>query len=294
MFVAGSDVPAALFERLDDQLTSVLVRLIGSSYRPGAPPASHRVLGFIGKLASIPTRAATVALQELSSDANLRPWRAHLTDAAYRQNAVRREAGFRHCRRDRVLAVLDNLRPANAADLAALTVEALGGIARHVRHGDASDWRKYWNVDARNRPRHPKPEGACRDYLMRDLAHHLARLDVDVCPETRHGNDRRSDIGVSHGSVRIPVEVKRSCHRRLWSAVREQLIANYALDPRADGHGIYLVFWFGDTEGCRPMAGHGPLPRSAADLEEQLLGTLSADEKLRITIRVIDVSKPST
>ena len=99
-------------------------------------------------------------------------------------------------------------------------------------------------------------------------------------------------MSVSHSTFRVPIEIKRSCHRELWSAVRNQLIANYTSDPQADGHGIYLVFWFGDTEGCRPTAGYRGRPKSAADLEDQLRDTLSPDEKLKISISVIDVSKP--
>ena len=140
-------------------MLSVLIRLIGSTYRPyshvpqGAEDiarrmtASGRIPGFIDKLASIPTAAATRSLQELLSDRDLRPWRSHLIDAAYRQNATRRDAEFRHCDIPTVIQALDNLGPANAADLAALTVEILIDISRTIRHGDTSDWRKYWNVD---------------------------------------------------------------------------------------------------------------------------------------------------
>ena len=255
--------------------------------------ASGRIPGFIDKLASLPTSAASQALQELSSGRNLLPWQSRLVDAAYRQNAIRRDAEFRHCSIGQVIEALDNLSPANAADLAALTVEVLADISRIVRHGNTSEWRKYWNVDGYNRPLEPKPEDACRDYLLYDLRHHVNRLGIDVQPEGRYANDKRSDIAVSHDSFKVPVEIKKSCHRDLWSAIGNQLISRYALDPHTDGHGIYLVFWFGDTGRCRPVAGQGSPPKSAADLKERLRGTLCPSEKLRISICVIDVSEPS-
>ena len=88
----------------------------------------------------------------------------------------------------------------------------------------------------------------------------------------------------------MPVEIKKSTHRDLWRAIREQLITKYTRDPGADGYGIYLVFWFG-AEGCQ-MPPSGKRPTSAHELQERLVNTLSADEKFKISICVIDVSKP--
>ena len=151
--------------------------------------------------------------------------------------------------------MLDNRRPANVADLAALTTSYLREIARRVRDGNTSDWRQYWNVDYRNRPTEPKPEDACRDALLSDLQSRLTRLQVDAQPEGRYADDKRSDIRVSHGECNVPVEIKKCSHRDLWSAIRTQLIARYTRDPGAGGHGIYLVFWFG--AGAMPAAGAG-------------------------------------
>ena len=244
-------------------------------------------------MSSIPTRAAAQSLQDLLSGPNLRPWQPFLADGAYRQNAIRRETDFRHCDIERVIDVLDDHRPVNAADLAALTAELLSAISEDTRDGCLSDWRKYWNVDAHNRPLEPKPENACRDYLSHDLKLRLKPFGATIHAEARYADDKRADLTVSLDDFSIPVEIKRSCHRSLWSSIRRQLIAKYTRDPGADGHGIYVVFWFGDNEHCRPMAGHGPPPKRAVDLESQLRDTLSHHERLKISIRVIDVSKPS-
>ncbi len=285
----------------------LLIRLIGSSCRPYSlhpdsgeggvvTPEMHgsgRVRGFIEQLAAISTEDASRALGALSSDNALRPWRSLLMDAAYRQKALRREAEFTHSDVAQVLATLDGGAPANVADLTALTLEHLRQMARNTRDGNTSDWRQYWNVDRHNRPLSPRPEAACRDALLSDLRSRLLQVGIDVEPEVRFADDKRADICVSYGQYRVPIEIKRSCHRRLWSAIRSQLIARYIRDLGTGGHGIYLVFWFGDTEGCRPTPPMTGLPPdSAQELEHRLTSTLLADEQLKIRICVIDVAAP--
>lgn len=283
----------------------LLIRLIGASCRPYSLDAdsdegvmvtpemnaADRVRDFIEQLASIPTENSSLALEALSSDNELLPWRSLLMDAAYRQEAARREAEFAYADTARVLETLASGAPANVADLAALTLEHINEIARTIRDGNTSDWKQYWNIDRHGRPQNPRPEDACRDALLSDLRSSLMRLAVDIQPEGRYANDKRADIRVSYAGFNVPVEIKRSCHRNLWSAARTQLIARYTVDPGTEGHGIYLVFWFGDTEGCRPTPPETGSPAvSSLELEDRLTSTMSADERCKIGIRVIDVS----
>ena len=288
----------------------LLIRLIGASCRPYSlldadsdegvivtpeMNAADRVSDCIEQLASITTEEASLALEALSSDNDLLPWRSLLMDAAYRQEAARREAEFAYGDPAQILETLASGAPANVADLAALTLEHLNEIARIIRNGNTSDWKQYWNVDRYGRPQNPRPEDACRDALLSDLRNRLIRLGVEVQPEGRYANDKRADIRVSYASFNIPVEIKRSCHRDLWSAVRSQLIGRYTVDPATEGHGIYLVFWFGDTEGCPPTPPETGFPTvSSFELEDRLTLTLSADERRKIGIRVIDVSTPGS
>ena len=293
----------AHIQSLDAPVLELLIRLIGASYQPYGPPAQPRwvmsshVSEFIEQLASIPSPAATDALERLSSNEDLRSWRSRLLNAAYRQSAVRREAEFYHCTVEQAVQTLDNLKPANAADLAALTTEHLREIATNIHDGNTSDWRQYWNVDRHNRhrPQDPKPEDGCRDALLSDLQHRLTPLDIDAQPEGRYADDKRADIRVSFGGFNVPVEIKRSNHRDLWSAVRNQLIPRYTRDPGTGGYGIYLVFWFGRERCQTPESGRRP--QDAAELAERLRETLSRDEASRdeaqkISICVVDVSPP--
>ena len=291
---------ATLFDRFDVQDMELLIRLLGVSFRPISYSrqvmsydgtqvmTTDLVTGLINRLASLPSRDATQALESLSSDKALHPWQFKIVDSASRQNAIRREASFQHKNVDQVLQVLDNRTPANAADLAALTIDILSGMAKQIRDGNTSDWRQYWTPS--KKPVTPEHEDFCRDALLSDLRLKLAPLGIDAQPEGHYADNKRSDIRVSYCGFNVPVEIKKSTHRDLWRAIQEQLITKYTRDPGADGYGIYLVFWFG-AEGCQ-MPPSGKRPTSAHELQERLLDTLSAEEKFKISICVIDVSKP--
>ena len=149
----------------------ILIQLIGATFRPYSlgddsdegvmvtpeMNAADLVRDCIDQLASITTEDASRALESLSSDNDLRPWRSLLMDAAYRQKATRREAEFAYGDITQVLGTLANGPPANVADLAALTQEHLNEIARTIRDGNTSDWKQYWNVDYHRPPTESSP-----------------------------------------------------------------------------------------------------------------------------------------
>ena len=54
------------------------------------------------------------------------------------------------------------------------------------------------------------------------------------------------------------------------------------------GHGVYLVFWFGD--GKVPPPPQGRRPTGPDELRQRLEEQLTESERRRITVRVIDVS----
>lgn len=305
--LTGNRGVSSRIERLDSSALQILIRIMGVSYRPVSDAVSdgehihakeRQVADYIHwairLLASDSSQRASRILKSLAKDDKLIPWRSELNFAMNRQNDLRRESSFRHGDISQVLQVLDNRRPANAADLAALTTEYLRDISKNIRDGNTSDWKQYWNVDSYNRAQRPKPEDACRDALLSDLHRRLEPLQIDAQPEGRYADDKRSDIRVSYNRFNVPMEIKKSCHRDLWSAIRRQLIANYTRDPGADGYGIYAVFWFGVTDHCRPTPGEQSPPKTAAQLGERLRKTLSEEERRKISICVIDVAMPET
>ena len=263
-------------------------------YLTGRLASSHAsVAHLIRALVLVPTDEAAAALEALVSDPALSRCRAELIRARDEQRVIRRDAAFRHPEVEQICRTLNDGPPANPADLAALTVDRLDEIAFRVRNDNANGWRPFWNEDRHRRPDTPKHEESCRDALLRELRPWLPD-GVAAEPEIRYADDKRADIRISCRDFQIPVELKKNSHPRLWSALRDQLMAQYTRDPATDGYGIYLVLWFGDVDGHRtppPPAGvrpHGPDALSAR-LEE----TLTPEETRKISVCVIDVSAPA-
>ena len=246
----------------------------------------------IETLGDDPSVAATEALDALSRASDAKPWSPTISEAREDQARKRRERQFRYGDIRQVVGTLENGAPANAGDLGALVFDELNDLAVKIRDGSTSDWRQHWNVDHHNRPTDPKPEDACRDALLSDLQERLGRKGIDAQPEGAYAEDKRSDIRVSFGGFNVPVEIKRSCHPDLWTAVRSQLIAKYTRDPGAEGYGIYLVFWFGDTEKCWPTKRSGWTPETAEDVRVRIEQSLDDREARLISVGVVDVSMP--
>ncbi len=285
---------------LEIPVLEILIHLVGSYVGPDkwheegpvtpVMRVSRLVNDLIQRLAASPTKDASDALDRLLADPALSRWRDVLSRAQDTQRVTWRDASYRHHTIEQVCQTLNDGTPANPGDLAALVMDRLDEIARKIRGGSTSDWRQYWNVDQYNRPTCEKPEDACRDNLLSDLQNRLEQLDIDAQPEGQYANDNRADIRVSYGDFQVPVEIKKNMHRDLWSALRNQLIAQYTIDPNTDGYGIYLVFWFGKDRTQPPPS--GTRPANAEKLKNRLEATLSPDEARKISVCVIDVSRP--
>ena len=276
----------------DDIVT--LVDALGAALkRDGLQESAYwAVTDLIGTLGDDPSAAATQAIERLSRGSNAEPWEPDVAGIRERQARKRREHEYRNSDIGRVVQALDGGRPANAGDLAALVFHELEGLSGKIRNGSASGWRQYWNVDRHDRPTNPRPENACRDAVLSDLQDRLGRLNIDAQPEAVYTGDNRSDIRVSFDGFSVPVEVKRSCHPEVWTAVHSQLIAKYTREPAAAGYGIYLVFWFGDSENCRPTKSGEWTPESAEDVRLRIEQSLDDSQGRLISVCVVDVSNP--
>ena len=74
--------------------------------------------------------------------------------------------------------------------------------------------------------------------------------------------------------------------------MQEQLIANYTRSPGAAGYGIYLVFWFGDADGCQPTKCSGWTPKTVEDVGRKLKEMVPERDRSLISICLVDVSIP--
>ncbi len=279
-------------QSLDVQSLEALIARGGILHRPlsqhtQAVRASVLLQGLVEQLGNDPAPEATEAFERLLRAPRLEPWHPPLLYWQRRQAEIRRNASFIFPSIEQVRQTLDNYRPASAADLAALTTDLLGGLAREIRDGSASLWKQFWNTDNRGAPTTPKHEDRCRDLLLKFLRDRgLDRLGVESQQEVHYADDKRADIRVSFGGFNIPIEIKKSMHRELWSAIRNQLVRKYTRDPGSEGYGVYVVLWFGVQDVPTPPS--GPRPQNALELRERLRDGLEADERLKISIVVID------
>ena len=289
------------FDVLETPGLELLIHLVGSHIGPNkwkwyedrqvtpAKQASHLVNDLIQRLAASPTKDASDALDRLLAKPALSHWRDVLSQARDAQRVTWRDASYRHFTIEQVCQTLNGGTPANSGDLAALIMDRLCELADQIRRGNTDDWRQYWNEPHEQLPT-PKHEEPCRDALLSDLRQRLPQ-EVDAQPEGQYANDKRADIRVSYGNFQVPVEIKRNMNRDLWSACKNQLIKLYTSAPDTDGYGIYLVFWFGKDRTPPPPS--GTRPTNAEELKTRLEATLSPDEALKISICVIDVSRPN-
>ena len=294
LFVATGRFPREFTQHFEGDDVVTLVAALGAALRRvGLPERAYwSMTDLISSLGDDPSATATEAIEELSRESNAEPWEPAIADVRERQARKRREHEYRHSDIGKVVQTLDGGAPTNAGDLAALVFEELTALSRNIRDGSTSDWRQHWNVDGHNRPKSPKPEDACRDALLSDLQERVGRLGIDAQPEGVYAEDKRADIRVSFGGFNVPVEIKRSCHPDVWSAVRSQLIAKYTRDPGAEGYGVFLVLWFGDTEECQPTKCEGWTPRTAEDVRLRIQQSLDDPQGRLVSACVVDVAAP--
>ena len=282
------------FDVLETPGLELLIHLVGSHVGPNkwdrqvtpVMQASRLVNGLIQRLAASPTKDASDALGRLLADSSLSRWRDVLSQAQDTQRVTWRDASYRHPTIEQVCQTLNGGTPANPGDLAGLLVDRFDEIADRIRTNNANYWRPYWNEDKNQNPTTPKHENSCRDALLDDLRLYFPNAE----PEMKYVNDKRADIRVSCRDFQVPVEIKKNSHHELWSSMRNQLIAKYTSAPNTDGYGIYLVFWFGKDRTQPPPS--GTRPDNSEELQERLEATLSPVEARKISVCVIDVSRP--
>ena len=251
---------------------------------------SELIDSLIRQLAAVAGDEARQALACLAADPHLTAWRGHLAVAQERQRVIHRDASYRHPSVEEVQATLRDLVPANAADLAALVGDRLKDLSEQVRGDHANVWSHFWNLGPNGQPTEPRPENACRDALLTMLRAPLRLVGVGLDPEALNVSGWRADLRAECRDFNVPIEIKRNSHRDLWHALRTQLIGRYTTGPATSGYGIYVVIWFGAD--CTQRAPDGDRPSTPEELAQRLTQDLTEDERRKISVIVIDVTKP--
>ncbi|WP_110725455.1 MULTISPECIES: NACHT domain-containing NTPase [unclassified Pseudomonas] len=253
----------------------------------GAEDADEFLAGLISYLASKTCDDSRRHLQTLQGHPRLASWRPYLNHALLLNDARRRDA--RHIRHGwaQVAQVLNNGVPGTIEQMQALVLDELQGIAGLLR-GNLDVHKFFWN-EVKGRISTPKWEESCRDVLLSLLRPRLEARHITAEPEAHMADEKRVDIAVQSGPIKLVIELKRSSHKDVWSAIQDQLIALYTPDPGARGHGIYAVFWHGPRAKVRAGPG-GVVPQSAEQMLSLLQACVPEPQRPYIKVFVLDVS----
>lgn len=287
------DLPAAAWGRFIE-LFAPMARPEFPSGPGWAGPDHHPrliVRGMIDRLAASTHSDAKDEIDRLREIPALAPWRTTLDAARFDHVRLSRVAHFEHAAIDRVARTLAGTAPANALDLAALTIQCLDDIESRIRCSEANDLETFWRDPAKGR-RFPRIENQCRDRLFSLLQPMLQAQSAALNKESAHAGDKRADLRAEvavDGALRVvPIEIKREDHRQVWSAWHDQLDGRYATHPSAEGVGIYLVLWFGHRP--KPWRRGDAAPVSARQLESQLVALIPESDRMRLKVHVLDLS----
>ena len=278
-------------EQLPLPTQSTLWQRLARRVQPADIPRDA-VTGWLNRLAAHAGNEAAAALDAWLADDSLHAWHQRVRALRYQQRAITRDSQYQPASADAVAQMLANRGPASVADLQALVLDQLDAMASEIQGGDAQVWAQFWCDKGASQP---QDEDDCRNVILPLLRANLTPLAIDIAPAQTKVDASRCDLQVtclaSGQRSLIPIEIKRACHPDLWTAMRTQLIDRYAQDPAAQGHGIYLVLWFGPGNAKRlkphPMRLPVPNPTALARLLEE---ALRPEERSRIQIVVLDVS----
>lgn len=264
-----------------------------SGYATDATERGDQIRAMVNQLGASTTAEAEQELQRLLDHPALSKLRFTLQDTLHQQRTKRREAQFSFLTPEAVANVLANEAPANIGDLTTLALAHLDDIALELRNANDDGYRDFWNV-TQGKPNSQREENLCRDALLRRLRPRLNAQGVGIDPEVDHAADKRADLQLDYrNQFALPIEIKRDSHPELWKALRNQLMAQYINEPKAQGHGIYLVLWFGDSKKPMPATlDGGKKPKSPQELQTRLEALLNTEERQRVFVRVLDVSWP--
>ena len=246
----------------------------------------------VQELTSRSDEESVEVLASLSTDPHLDGWKGEITLAQEKQSEKLRETQRPDLNIEQIQKTLQGGAPANSSDLAALISEVLEDLGDRIRNGQTDDWRQYWDWDhKKKRPTHPKHENECRDIPLSDLKEILRRYDIDAQPEGRNAEETRVDIRVSYGSdLSVPIEIKKNSHKKIWHGINDQLVPKYMRYPNSEGHGIYLVLWFGaEKKYMRMVSPRGGIPKNPEELKSMLIRQIDPELSSRIRVIVIDV-----
>ena len=184
-------------------------------------------------------------------------------------------------------------KSATIDDLQVIVMEVLEDAQDEILTGQTDGYEVFWQGDTSHY------ENYCRDRLIDKLDPLLGQYSIRVHKEGPMSRERRCDILCIFNGHDLPIEIKGQWHPNLWTAAQEQLEKNYSSGYRSQGHGIYLVLWFGyEIEAKKKPARipkdhtlHGNEPALADEMLNLLENYHKGPTSDKICFFVLDVSK---
>jgi hypothetical protein len=250
--------------------------------------STEHINHLIRRLGNDPSHEASVALARLVAEPS-DGYTKTIQSVAAEQRRIHVESTYTPPSLETIASIVRDDLPVSASDLRTFLLEELAVVQAKIKSDDVDSWRGFYDQAAV-----PHEEERCRDHLL--LLLRQGSTGIIFTPEAHVAADKEVDIACSIGTLRLPIEVKGQWHRELWRAADRQLARLYSEDWRADGHGIYLVLWFGNqvTENKRLRSpGRGiDSPPTPEQLREMLVSTSRAALDGRIEVVVLDLSRP--
>jgi len=235
---------------------------------------------------------ATLCLESLKSNKKLEKWKSEINYATADHIRKSREARFSYPSTHSVVSTLANSEPANTSDLKALIIDILNELKSEIRNSNTDIYKWFWNqeTDGKSSSQHIN-ENASRDVLLELLRSKLKHLDIVAEPEALYVDEKRADIAIYYKHMKLPIEIKRDDHSKIWSAAEKQLEKQYTRDPASEGNGIYLLFWFDGKGMAKPPKGIEK-PKNSNDLKRAIDLVIPERSLGLIESIIIDVSVP--
>ncbi|TKG10503.1 hypothetical protein [Vibrio sp. F13] len=235
---------------------------------------------------------ATLCLESLKSQKKLEQWQSEINYATADHIRKKREARFSYPSTHSVVSTLANSEPANTSDLKALIIDILHELKGEIRNSNTDIYKWFWNqgTDGKASYQHIN-ENTSRDVLLELLRGKLKHLDIVAEPEALYVDEKRADIAIYYKHMKLPIEIKRDDHSKIWSAAEKQLERQYTRDPASEGNGIYLLFWFDGKGMAKPPKGIEK-PQNAKDLKKAIDLVIPERSLGLIESIVIDASVP--
>jgi hypothetical protein len=242
--------------------------------------AHQLIKTLIELLETSPNPAAGGLLRQMVANPAFASFKARIERALPRQHTLTVDSHYQQFSWRDILARLRNGPPASVEDLQALVMDHMKKIQVDVAGSSFNFHKWFWNEDKYGRGTTEKCENSARDVLMGLLAYRLAPYGVDIQPEGSMRDSKRVDILLSHGNLKLVIELKRDSHTDVRTAIQDQL-DRYTRLPQASGRGIFGVFWYGKTLSTLPET-----------LCNELRKSIAPGMSERIKVFVLDVSIP--